>query len=180
MNVSFESRIPAGEDFWKLFSTTGWNDEYHLSAEELHAAISDSWRVLSVFEGDRLIGFGRVVSDGVLHAMIYDLIVDPDYRERGIGTEILDRLVAACRAAGIRDVQIFAAKGRRGFYERRGFRARADDSPGMDYSKWEGDNPACGPRSMIQGGEDNELEKGVRNQHAGARDSRHDHGELPG
>jgi GNAT superfamily N-acetyltransferase len=133
MSVSYESRVPSVEEFRQLFATTGWNDEYHLSPEELHTAISGSWRVLSVFEGGRLVGFGRVVSDGVLHAMIYDLIVAPDRQGRGLGSEILGRLVEACRAAGIRDVQLFAARGRREFYERRGFRARADDSPGMDY-----------------------------------------------
>ena len=139
MELSYEPRIPAAEDFFELFATTGWNDEYHLTAEELHAAISQSWHALSVYEGDRFIGFGRVVSDGVLHAMIYDLIVLPEYREQGIGAEILRRLVETCRDAGIRDVQLFAARGRREFYERRGFRARAEESPGMDYK---GEDPA--------------------------------------
>jgi len=133
MNLTYESRVPAPGDFWKLFATTGWNDEYHLSVEELNAAISHSWYALSVFHDDRLMGFGRVVSDGVLHAMIYDLIVDPEYRGQGIGAEILERLVEACRADGIRDIQLFSARGRRDFYEKRGFRARADESPGMDY-----------------------------------------------
>jgi GNAT superfamily N-acetyltransferase len=139
VNLSFEARIPAAEDYFELFATTGWNDEYHLTAEELHAAISKSWHALSVYEGDRLVGFGRVVSDGVLHAMIYDLIVVPEYRGKGIGAEILQRLVETCRDAGIRDVQLFAARGRREFYERRGFRARADEAPGMDYK---GEDPA--------------------------------------
>ncbi len=113
MNLSYEARLPAAEEFFALFATTGWNDEYHLTAEELHAAISLSWHALSVYKGTRLIGFGRVVSDGVLHAMIYDLIVLPEYRGKGIGAEILRRLVETCRDAGIRDVQLFAARGRR-------------------------------------------------------------------
>jgi len=133
MDLRFDSAFPPTDDFWTLFAATGWNDEYQVSKEELHAAISKSWFVHSVYHEKRLVGFGRVVSDGLLHAMIYDLIVDPAYRNLGIGAELLKRLVGSCRTAGIRDIQLFSARGKREFYERRGFRARADDSPGMEY-----------------------------------------------
>lgn len=133
MNIRYESRVPGPEDFWKLFATTGWNDEYRLSAEALYAAITNSWHVISVYRDDHLVGFGRVVSDGLLHAMIYDLIVDPEFQSVGIGAEVLKRLVESCKAANIRDIQLFSARGKREFYEKRGFRARADDSPGMEY-----------------------------------------------
>ena len=74
-------------------------------------------------------GYGRILSDGVMHAMIYDRIVAPDYRGRGIGASILDRLVQECRDAGIYDVRLFCARGKREFYEKRGFVSRADDAP---------------------------------------------------
>ncbi len=133
MNIRYESRVPGPDDFWKLFATTGWNDEYHLTPEELYAAIAHAWHVISAYRDDHLVGFGRVVSDGVLHAMIYDLIVDPEFQSAGIGAEVLKRLVALCKAANIRDIQLFSARGKREFYEKRGFRARSDDAPGMEY-----------------------------------------------
>lgn len=133
MNLRFDPQVPGIEEFWTLFATTGWNDEYRLSQQSLHEAISRSWRVISVYHESRLVGFGRVMSDGLLHAMIYDLIVSPSYQNLGIGSEMLKRLLDSCRAAGIPDIQLFCARGKRGFYERRGFRARADDSPGMEY-----------------------------------------------
>ena len=61
------------------------------------------------------------------------LIVDPDYQNRGIGTEMLRWLVEKCREAKIPDIQLFCAKGKRPFYERHGFRARPEDAPGMEY-----------------------------------------------
>jgi GNAT superfamily N-acetyltransferase len=133
MNLHYEFRIPKPMDFEKLFATTGWNAEYHLSADELHTAISNSWQVISAYDAEHLVGFGRVVSDTVLHAMIYDLIVDPQYQGKGIGAEILKRLVGSCEAANIRDIQLFSARGKREFYEKRGFRSRANDAPGMEY-----------------------------------------------
>jgi hypothetical protein len=40
---------------------------------------------------------------------------------------LLDR----CERAGIRDVLLFSAKGKAGFYEQFGFVARPDEAPGM-------------------------------------------------
>jgi N-acetylglutamate synthase-like GNAT family acetyltransferase len=88
--------------------------------------------MVSGYDEDRLVGFGRMVSDSI-HAIIYDLIVAPNHQRQGIGCEILDRLVQHCRTAHIRDIQLFCAAGKRAFCERHGFVARADDAPGMQY-----------------------------------------------
>jgi hypothetical protein len=55
-----------------------------------------------------------------------------------VGGLILDRLVERCIEAGIRDIQLFCAGGRRSFYERRGFAARPEDAPGMQLVRREG------------------------------------------
>ena len=73
-----------------------------------------------------------MLSDGVLHALIVDVIVRPDVRGQGIGTEIMKRLVARFQEAGVLQVQLFSARGKRDFYERLGFVARPDDGPGME------------------------------------------------
>jgi len=75
-----------------------------------------------------------VLSDGVLHALIVDVIVMPEMRGHGIGTEIMRRLVARCQEAGVLQVQLFSARGKRDFYERLGFVVRPDDGPGMELS----------------------------------------------
>lgn len=60
------------------------------------------------------------------------MIVLPDYQGKGIGREVLDRLVSHCREHGMRWLQLTCAKGKRGFYERLGFSGRPDDAPGME------------------------------------------------
>jgi GNAT superfamily N-acetyltransferase len=129
----FKTELPEQAHFASLFETTGWNQVYQASPEELLRALANSWYVLSAYDGDKLVGFGRLVSDQVLHAMIYELIVLPEYRCQGIGGEILHRLVERCKQAGIHDIQLFCARGKRSFYDRRGFVARPDDAPGMQY-----------------------------------------------
>lgn len=133
MQLEFSSEVPTCDQFWELFQTTGWNANYRLSPGDLMRALRSSWYLLGAYDGERLVGFGRLVSDGVLHAMIYELIVLPEYQGQGIGGEILEKLVERCKEAGVRDIQLFCARGKQEFYERRGFVARPDDAPGMQY-----------------------------------------------
>jgi ribosomal protein S18 acetylase RimI-like enzyme len=50
--------------------------------------------VVHAYDGGRLVGFCRAISDGVSSAYVSSVMVDPAYRRRGIGREMLDRLVA--------------------------------------------------------------------------------------
>src|SRR6476646_2238082 len=131
MMFTFRSESPDLDQFVSLFESTGWNATYRATPKDLAEAIHRSWCVVSAYHQNRLIGFGRVVSDGVLYAMIYDVIVHPEYRRQGVGSEVLNRLIAHCSDASIREVQLFSAKGKQSFYERHGFRRRPDDGPGM-------------------------------------------------
>lgn len=134
MTIRYQTYPPTPEQYFALFETTGWNEEYQLTAFDLSRVLKHSTFMVSAYDDQRLVGFGRVVSDS-LHAMIYDLIVAPDHQRQGIGGEILDRLIKHCQDAHVHDIQLFCAKGKREFYERHGFVARPDDAPGMQYRK---------------------------------------------
>ena len=125
---------PDPDAFAALFETTGWNESYQATVADLAVVLEHSWKVISAYDGDRLVGVGRAVSDGCLHAILYDIIVHPACRRRGIGSAITERLLAACRDAGIRDIQLFAANGKASFYERHGFHRRPEEAPGMEWA----------------------------------------------
>ena len=132
--IEYRAAVPAPEAFARLFATTGWDTEGRLTAATAGEALSHTWYAVSAYDGDRLVGTGRIVGDGVLHALLADVIVDPGYQHRGIGSEIVGRLVARCREHRILDTQLFCARGKRPFYERLGFASRPDDAPGMELS----------------------------------------------
>ncbi len=132
MTIRYQTFPPIPTEYLALFETTGWNAEYHLTPLDLAKALKESAFSVSAYDEGHLVGFGRVVTDSI-HAMIYDLIVAPEYQRQGIGGEILDRLVKHCQEMHIRDIQLFCATGKRVFYERHGFTARPDDAPGMQY-----------------------------------------------
>ena len=140
MRVLYKHTLPEKDQFFNLFESTGWNETYQLDKDQLHQALQYSWYSVSAYDDDRLVGFGRIVSDGMLHALIAEMIVLPDYQGKGIGNHILDDLVARCQANGIRDIQLFCAKGKVGFYEKHGFVKRPDDAPGMGI-KWRPPEP---------------------------------------
>jgi ribosomal protein S18 acetylase RimI-like enzyme len=135
MAIVLKEQFPNKEEYFSLFETTGWNKEYKASPDELEQANKNSWLVISAYDGNKLVGFGRVVTDFVLHAIIFDMIILPDYQGQGIGSMILDTLVRRCKERGIRDIQLFCAKGKRAFYEKNGFEVRAEDAPGMQLRK---------------------------------------------
>ena len=133
--IEYKECKPDPQQYKTLFDTTGWNAVYQADVDELSAAVDGSWCVVTAYDEDELVGIGRVVSDGVLYAMIYDMIVKPSHQQRGIGTTILSKLIEKCETAGLRDVQLFSAKGKVPFYGKRGFIERPPDAPGMRLKK---------------------------------------------
>jgi len=133
MEIVYKNEIPDANLFFLLYQTTEWYKEGKKLEKQLHDAIKNSWYMISAYSEDKLIGCGRVISDGYLHAFITEMIIHPRYQKHGIGKEILSKLLLKCRSAGINDIQLFCAKGKKGFYLKNGFIERANDAPGMQY-----------------------------------------------
>jgi GNAT superfamily N-acetyltransferase len=62
----------------------------------IKAAFSSSYRVITAWSGDKLVGAGRMLSDGVCYGVVFDVGVIPEYRNRGIGTGIMNELIKGC------------------------------------------------------------------------------------
>ncbi len=135
--IEYKATRPEADQYRALFETTGWNSDYRADAQELGRALDNSWYVVAAYDGDELVGIGRVTSDGVLYAMIYDLIVRPAYQGKGIVSTILRKLVNQCKAADLREIQLFSAMGKATFYGRRGFVKRPENAPGMQVKQFE-------------------------------------------
>ena len=84
---------------------------------------------MCAFEGEQLAGFGRVVGDGHLYFYIQDLIVAPTYRGRGVGKQIMERLIEEIknRATSGAMIGLMSAHGKEAFYEKFGFIVRPND-----------------------------------------------------
>ncbi|MHB1505093.1 MAG: GNAT family N-acetyltransferase [Sulfobacillus sp.] len=132
MQLDLRSSPPPADQLFALFESTGWNERRQLSQDQVHQAMSHSWHTVSAYRGDDLVGFGRLVSDGIYQCFICDMIVRPADQGQGIGTAVLGHLVAYAQSSGITWLQLTCAAGKQGFYETAGFTARPADAPGME------------------------------------------------
>jgi GNAT superfamily N-acetyltransferase len=63
------------------------------SRDTIERLVWESTRVIGAYDGDRLVGFARVVSDRSNFAWLGDVFVVESHRGRGIGTELVREAV---------------------------------------------------------------------------------------
>ncbi|MFS8868658.1 GNAT family N-acetyltransferase [Synechococcus sp. H65.1] len=88
--------------------------------EEMERALAHSYPVVSAWDRERLIGFGRATSDGVYRAVLWDIVVDSDYQRQGIGRKLVETLISHPHLRAVERIYLFTTH-QRGFYERIGF-----------------------------------------------------------
>lgn len=90
------------------------------SPDWLETAFSNSMFKCLAREDGRLAAAGRAVADGVDCAYLCDIAVHPSWQGRGLGRQVIERLVAA--SSGHRKIILYAVPGKEDFYRRFGFR----------------------------------------------------------
>ncbi|XP_047048778.1 acetyltransferase NSI-like [Lolium rigidum] len=83
----------------------------------------------------RLVGFGRAVSDVGLTASVHDVVVHPSLQRRGIGRKILEKITRVLHSRGIYDISALCTGKERPFFESCGFDNDAMGSTTMMYTK---------------------------------------------
>jgi len=63
------------------------------SREQVAASIAGSARVIGLYRDGRLLGFARVITDGVTRAYLADVFVLAEARGHGLGTELVREAV---------------------------------------------------------------------------------------
>ena len=89
--MEFSNRIPSPEQYNNLRHTSGMSMRDH-DPERIVRALQNSAFIVSVWENDELIGFGRVIDDGGICYSVNDIMVDKDYQRRGIGDQIMTKI----------------------------------------------------------------------------------------
>ena len=123
------------EEYLTLREKVGWKK---LTDKQATQALANClYKVKAVDEDGQVVGMGRVVGDGAVVCYIQDLIVVPQVQTQGIGSQIIQKLMAyveSLREEGSTMMLcLMCAKGREPFYEKHGFLARPTDAlgPGM-------------------------------------------------
>ncbi|MEG7924631.1 GNAT family N-acetyltransferase [Bacillus cereus] len=104
-----------------LYESLGWNS-LKLTVNELERMCKQSWYAIYVFDDKRLVGMGRVISDGVITSIICGVGVLPKYQSSGIGKEIVERLIQHCEQNKVIP-QLMCVEKLQSYYESIGFEA---------------------------------------------------------
>ena len=128
MNVTYNDNkkdLPP-EQLHKLFVAVGWSDGSE-TPEMIQKGYSVPWvnstLVVSAWDGDCLVGAVRVLSDTMFRSVIYDLLVLPEFQNKGIGKELLKRCIGHFPKSEWLVQTTTAAN----FYKKNGFTVKDDD-----------------------------------------------------
>ncbi len=87
-----EERTVPREEILALYDAVGWTT-YTRDPDALFVALEETDLVVLAWEGDVLVGLARVLSDDVHVAYVQDILVHPDHQRKGIGQDLMDRVL---------------------------------------------------------------------------------------
>ena len=105
---------------WSLISETLKSvGMAHYSPEKHKKAFAASYCTVFLYDQDKMVGFGKAISDGSYQAAIYDCAVIKAYQGKGLGKKIVQEIILHLQGCNI---ILYASPGQEGFYGKLGFR----------------------------------------------------------
>ena len=114
-------------EFNLLYDSVGWGA---YDNEITQKALDNTFYSVSIYDDDKIIGYGRLIGDTICFLYIQDIMVKPEYQGNKIGTLIMNKLLEKVNQIKKENpelrVYLGASKNREKFYERFGFVKRID------------------------------------------------------
>jgi GNAT superfamily N-acetyltransferase len=119
MNITYLLNPPLENTALNELFSSAWGKPYAFNFQaELEAALC----YIGAFDGSKLIGFVKLISDAGVYAFLLDLSVHADYKRRGIGQELVARAVAVAKERGCEWVHVDFEDHFEPFYQKCGFK----------------------------------------------------------
>lgn len=129
-NIILTDKITVDE-YNSMREAVGW---YLAEATQTEESLRNSVYIITARENGRIVGMARLIGDGVLYFFLVDVIVHPEYQGKGIGRLLVENILEFIRSnrktGQFFSVQLSAAKGKEGFYEKFGFQTRPNENTG--------------------------------------------------
>lgn len=119
------------QEFNELYDAVGWG-AYDDEVSEI--ALKNTMYSVSIYEDENIIGYGRLIGDGIVFLYIHDIMVKPEYQGKGIGKTIMNKLLD--KVNELRKINPYlrtylgASKGKEEFYKKCGFITREEANLG--------------------------------------------------
>lgn len=105
----------------ELFASEWWTAGR--KTDDVEAMLRGSDLVFALVDrvADRLVGFARVITDGVYLAVVLDVIVATEQRKAGLGAMLMDAVIGHPLLKNVRSVELVCQPELVPFYRRWGF-----------------------------------------------------------
>ena len=125
--ITIKENIDNVEEFNYLFDEVGWEaHDYEVSEK----ALKNNVYSVSVYDDNKIIGYGRIIGDGIVYLHIHDVIVHPNYQGQGIGKQIVQKLIEKINELKKENPYLRAylgsSLGKEDFYKKCGFITRKE------------------------------------------------------
>lgn len=116
----------------ELCDAVGWARR---PLRKVRKALEHSFLVVSMWEAKgnrrRLIGFARATSDCAFNATIWDVVIHPQFQNKGLGKTMMKYTIKKLRSEDISNITLFADPDVVDFYRRLGFVLDPEGIKGM-------------------------------------------------
>ena len=116
IEVKYECKNIDWEEVSEILKSVGMA---YYCPEKHRAAFESSYCTIFIYDNDKLVGFGRAISDGTYQAAVYDCAVVEEYQGHGFGKLIMQEILSKLTEC---NVILYASPGKEGFYEKQGFK----------------------------------------------------------
>ena len=140
MSVTIVHRRPTVEEFESVVKSVGFRGHDDIAVE---IALANTIFSICAEEEGRVVGVGRIIGDGAISLLLTNVMVRPSHQRRGIGSLIVKALCSEVERLPYKNIVLEAVPqpGSALFYERLGFRASHNGTPGV--VRWFNDERAA-------------------------------------
>ena len=131
----FLCELPDAAQFNALREMIGWRC---MTEVQTQSSLEQSLFAISVRHQHRLVGFARVIGDGVMYFYVQDVMVHPGFQNQGIGQRMMQMLESWLdkNTQQGSTVGLLSAEGKEGFYQRFGYQCRPAKGIGAGMSRF--------------------------------------------
>jgi predicted N-acetyltransferase YhbS len=134
--IKYTNKV-SGKEYNTLRRSVGWSE---IEAYLTKKGLKNSAFIICARDGKRAVGMARVITDYGYVVYIADVMVLPEYQGRGIGGEIMRRVMEYINKnispGQGKYITLVASKGKEGFYEKFGLVRRPTEELGCGMSIW--------------------------------------------
>ncbi|MGL4950104.1 MAG: GNAT family N-acetyltransferase [Anaeroplasmataceae bacterium] len=89
MDIEISFEVSDAKDYVSLRMRSGMGNK---NLERSHIALQNSRFTVSIYDKEKLIAFGRIVGDGGITYVVSDIMVDKNYRRKGLANMIMKQI----------------------------------------------------------------------------------------